>query len=1248
MDEPLADWYDIEPHSNIAIGDNAYVSGDAETVSGVSSIAIGDEASVNGNYSVSIGLESFARNDSVAIGEHASAGDYSVGIGSYAGGSGLHSIAIGDSAYTQSDYSIALGTCSSTSGDNAIAIGKDVDVSGDNSVALGTNAYVHYNITNAVALGADSSAVDSNVLSIGKAAVGTEGQDGYVPEYTRKIQHVTAGTADTDAVNVKQLNTAIANVGGGSSSGSNVEFVSTGNDYWIPNFDYSSLSNEQKRVYDAYNVQTQADYDALRQDDDKINRTGQGAVGNNSIAIGLLAKANTLSDIAIGDMATTGTGYGGSNIAIGKLAYAESDYAFNTAIGYKSEARGGTSIAIGDGAKTIGPASVTIGSQSTTEKSYSVTIGSDAHSTEYNSVTIGDRAINTASQSVAVGMCSMVVTPANCSTSISLGTAVGPYAKVNASIAEAFGYNASANLPNSTAVGNNSMSAGCLAAAFGYYSHAVAEGATAIGPSTFAMGCYSTAVGAYSYANAKNSVSIGTGSGSFGSNYGAKSPYSIAIGSGTTASGVSGTGDNIVGDSIVIGRQSNAGDTGDNLVIGLNSSANAGGSRVIGSYSTANGSDGLVFGSYSYANNNQSIAIGKQVSVSGDYSIAIGSNANVQSSSSNSIALGTNSVAKESNVLSLGKDAVGTEGESGYTSEITRKIQHVTAGTADTDAVNLKQLNDAIAQTTTLDGLAVKYDSTTKEMATFSGTQGTKLSNLKAGAVSATSMDAINGSQLFAVKQDIAGFATDIARNSASGLLVDTMDASKADASLNNLTESGKRVLKQYAENAVQEYMATQQGTNSAPMAPMAVSNTNRNTLAVTNAGNGSLHVGEGSYVNGTSSIAIGVGNQVNANNSGAFGDPSIINADASYVLGNDDTINTGATGSFIVGNDGVSDAKGGLLFGSNTKATQDAIDGVAIGNSTEVLAKNAIALGSGSIADTENTLSIGSSTLKRKIVNVADGSISQNSSEVVTGAQLYVTNEKVQKNTEALEKKADVDASNINTADWSQKLGIGQVKAGNSNLVTGGTVYDAIKDIGNNQLIQTNGDAITIGANSNASTINVASYSGQGRAITGVVTDANDMSSAANVGYVNQVGQDILQATNGALQRVDNKVNKVGANAAAMANLPTPTFDGDEKWAFAAGVGHYQGETAGAVGAFYKPNDNVIARVSGSFGNGDEMVGAGVAVSLNKANTPVVSKAQLLRKINAMEQDRQADKAEIAQLKALVGALMEKVEKLS
>ena len=76
--------------------------------------------------------------------------------------------------------------------------------------------------------------------------------------------------------------------------------------------------------------------------------------------------------------------------------------------------------------------------------------------------------------------------------------------------------------------------------------------------------------------------------------------------------------------------------------------------------------------------------------------------------------------------------------------------------------------------------------------------------------------------------------------------------------------------------------------------------------------------------------------------------------------------------------------------------------------------------------------------------------------------------------------------------------------------------------------------------------------------------------------------------------------------------------FEGDEKWSLAASVGNYRSETAGAVGAFYKPAENVMMNVRGSFGTDENMVAAGVAVSLNKGDVPGVTKRQLANTVNA------------------------------
>lgn len=94
----------------------------------------------------------------------------------------------------------------------------------------------------------------------------------------------------------------------------------------------------------------------------------------------------------------------------------------------------------------------------------------------------------------------------------------------------------------------------------------------------------------------------------------------------------------------------------------------------------------------------------------------------------------------------------------------------------------------------------------------------------------------------------------------------------------------------------------------------------------------------------------------------------------------------------------------------------------------------------------------------------------------------------------------------------------------------------------------------------------------------------------AVNGGQLYQVKNDL-----------EGKVNKVGANAAAMANLHPMEFDPDSKWNIAAAIGNYGSETAAALGAFYRPNDDVMVNLSTAFGTGENMVGGGVSVRLGK-----------------------------------------------
>ena len=109
----------------------------------------------------------------------------------------------------------------------------------------------------------------------------------------------------------------------------------------------------------------------------------------------------------------------------------------------------------------------------------------------------------------------------------------------------------------------------------------------------------------------------------------------------------------------------------------------------------------------------------------------------------------------------------------------------------------------------------------------------------------------------------------------------------------------------------------------------------------------------------------------------------------------------------------------------------------------------------------------------------------------------------------------------------------------------------------------------------------------------------------------------------------LEHQVDKVGANAAAMANLHPMEFDPGSKWNIAAAMGNYGSETAAALGAFYRPNDDVMVNLSTAFGTGENMVGGGVSVRLGKGGNKL------------SREESNALKAQVADLTARMDALL-------
>ena len=141
----------------------------------------------------------------------------------------------------------------------------------------------------------------------------------------------------------------------------------------------------------------------------------------------------------------------------------------------------------------------------------------------------------------------------------------------------------------------------------------------------------------------------------------------------------------------------------------------------------------------------------------------------------------------------------------------------------------------------------------------------------------------------------------------------------------------------------------------------------------------------------------------------------------------------------------------------------------------------------------------------------------------------------------------------------------------------------------------------------------------------------------AVNVGQLNATNQTVANL-GGAVNKLGTRINRVGAGAAALAALHPLDFDPDDKWDFAAGYGNYRGANAAAIGAYYRPNEDTMFSVGGSFGGGENMVNAGVSIKLGQGNHVSTSRVAMAKEMKAMRQHMAEQDALIAKLQSMHG----------
>lgn len=216
-------------------------------------------------------------------------------------------------------------------------------------------------------------------------------------------------------------------------------------------------------------------------------------------------------------------------------------------------------------------------------------------------------------------------------------------------------------------------------------------------------------------------------------------------------------------------------------------------------------------------------------------------------------------------------------------------------------------------------------------------------------------------------------------------------------------------------------------------------------------------------------------------------------------------------------------------------------------------------------------------------------------------------------------------DKKNISTSVNGKSI---QVKLNDKidvTKVTAGTV-----SVGNTTITT---DGLTI---QGGPSITKTGIDGGNRKVTGVA--AGEISStstdAVNGSQLFATNQQVAQNAQ-SISKLGNRINKVGAGAAALAALHPLDFDPDDKWDFAAGYGNYNGENAAAIGAYYRPNEDTMFSVGGSFGNGENMVNAGVSLKLGQGNHVSTSKVAMAKEIKDLRKELEGLKSALLDVNA-------------
>ena len=259
----------------------------------------------------------------------------------------------------------------------------------------------------------------------------------------------------------------------------------------------------------------------------------------------------------------------------------------------------------------------------------------------------------------------------------------------------------------------------------------------------------------------------------------------------------------------------------------------------------------------------------------------------------------------------------------------------------------------------------------------------------------------------------------------------------------------------------------------------------------------------------------------------------------------------------------------------------------------------------------------------------------------------LTVNSKSTFKDTVKMEKTLEVDGEST----FNDKVTI--TKGGLD--VTGGTTTDTLKVTGTSEFrgkadFKDNvsmGNDLAVTGETKTGTLHVEKdgYVGGDLNVAGNIETHDAVLSADSRQVV--TGRQLYQ-TNERVDRLDNRIKKVGANAAALAALRPGDFNPDDKFSIAAGFGSYRNANAAALGLFYRPNENVLLSLGTSFGDGENMVNAGVSVKFGRGKSMAERRKEMADEVSSMRDEMRSQDERIAELEEMLKKQSELIEKLS